>query len=158
MKVFFPKMSAAIDVTQFNPLKITGVTVKWEIENIWQLSFQGTSSSVFLLSDHIFHLQARRYDLGIAFYLCRAEAKPLVMNLLCKLSIIDHFWNEKLIGEREVAFEKGKEFVLLQSVMISELEDRKSEFINNDKLTISCSISSSYRLSIMKQQKPEGEL
>lgn len=108
------------------------------------------SNGVFLLSDHIFHFQARRYDLGIDFYLCRTEA-------LCKLSMIDHVGNEKLIGEKEVAFEKGKEFVLLQSVMINELESQKSEFINNDKLTISCSKSSSYRLNIMKQHNAEDE-
>lgn len=67
----------------------------------------------------------RRYDLAVTFYSDRAEVKTLLMNVLCNLSMIDHVANVKLIGEREVAFKNGKEFVLLRSVRNSVLEGQK---------------------------------
>lgn len=147
-----------MDAENFNPLKITGITITWEIENIWNLAFEGVSSGSFVLSDHIFHLHMRRYELGIAVYLCRDDMVPASMTLLCKLSMVDQIGHEKLMGEREVVIEKGKEFALLESLMISDLEAQKAEFLNNDTLTISCSISSSYRMNILqKRQKEESE-
>lgn len=142
---------------EFNKLKITSITVTWNVEDIWKLSFEGVSSAAFILSDHVFHLYMRRYELSIAVYLCRDDVAPVVMPLLAKLCLVDHVGQEKLIGEREIVIEKEKEFVLLDSVMIDELETLKEEFLSNEVLTVSCTLSSSYRINLMMKQKPIGE-
>lgn len=140
-----------------NCLKTTAVTVLWEIDDIWNLNYEGASSPYFSLSEHNLYLCARGYENSIGIYLCREDKTFKVLRVFCKVNLVGKYGQERFLGEKEIASEKIKDQVLVESLMLTDLQRDKLDILRENILTISCSVSSSYKINLVKRKEEKEE-